>query len=147
VNRRSYLSAVAGTAALAGSTALAGCSAGFRPEDGIEVGDATVERGETVAIPVEAADALRLRVTDPPSTARPGEAPLKPLFGEAYIDPEPARVWTVRPPTWAWRTERRVSVRLPVRAGTSAAPGEYAVSVHWSDGETERTATGRLTVD
>lgn len=146
MKRRSYLSALAGSAALVGSTALAGCSAGFRPTDGVEVGDATVERGETVTIPIEAAAALRLRVTDPPGAGRPDDAYVKPLYDEAEIDPEPARVWTVDPPTWEWRRPRRVTVRLPLRVASDTPDGEYTLSARRSDGETTRTATGTLTV-
>lgn len=147
VKRRSYLSTLAGSAALAGSTVLAGCSTGFRPTDGLEVGHATVGRGETVAVPVEAAAALRLRVTDPQSAARPEEAHVESLFGEAEIDPEPARVWTVHPPTWEWRRPRRVTVRLPVRVTPDAPAGEYTLSARRTDGETTGTATGTLTVE
>jgi len=148
MKRRSYLSTLAGTAALAGSAALAGCSAGWHPEGGLSVGDVTVDRGATAWVPIEAAAALRLRVTDRPGAGDPGGTPpLEFPFGEADLDPDPRAVWTVDPPTWEWGTARRVSVRLPVRAATDAATGEYRFRVRSSDGETERTATGHLAVE
>ena len=123
MRRRSYLSALVGSAALVGGVALAGCSAGYRPESGLSVGDATVERGETAPVPIEAAAALHLRVADRPGAADPGgTAPVEFLFGEADLDPDPKVVWDVEPPTWRWETARRVSVRLPVRAARTHRP-------------------------
>ena len=148
MKRRSYLSTLAGSAGLVSGVALAGCSAGYRPESGLRAGDATVERGETAPVPIEAAAALHLRVADRPSAADPGgTAPVEFLFGEADLDPNPEIIWDVEPPTWEWETARRVSVRLPVRAAADAPPGGYDFRVHASDGEMERTATGRLTVE
>ena len=146
MRRRSYLSTLAGSTALVGGVALAGCSAGYRSESGLSVGDATVEGGETAPVPIEAAAALHLRVADRPGAADPGgTAPVEFLFGEA--DPDPKIIWDVEPPIWRWETARRVSVRLPVRAAADAPPGGYDFRIHASDGETERTATGRLTVE
>ena len=148
MKRRSYLSTLAGSTGLVGGVALAGCSAGYRPESGLRAGDATVERGETAPVPIEAAAALHLRVADRPGAADPGgTAPVEFLFGEADLDPDPKIIWDVKPPVWRWETARRVSIRLPVRAAADAPPGGYDFRVHASDGETELTATGRLTVE
>ena len=90
MKRRSYLSTLAGGTGLVGGVALAGCSAGYRPESGLSVGDATVEGGETAPVPIEAAAALHLRVADRPGAADPGgTAPVEFLFGEADLDPDP----------------------------------------------------------
>lgn len=148
MKRRSYLSTLAGSTGLVGGVALAGCSAGYRPDGGLRADDATVERGETAPVPIEAAAALHLRVADRPGAADPGgTAPVEFLFGEADLDPDPKIIWDVEPPIWRWETARRVSVRLPVRAAADAPPGGYDFRVNASDGETDRTATGRLTVE
>lgn len=147
MNRRSYLSRLAGGVALAASAGLAGCSAGVQPTEPLTVADATASPGETVTIPIQAAAARQLRVSDPPSDVGSSGLPVRLGYAETALDPDPHVTWTSRPPTWTWRAAVPVDARLPVRVAGSAPSGEYGITVRSADDESTHTARGVVTVE
>lgn len=54
-------------------------------------------------------------------------------FSEVTIDPSPATVFTMRPPTWVWKERTSVTVALPVSATVDAQPGTYDIAVTMYD--------------
>lgn len=136
-------------------TGVAGCIAESDDTASFSVSEPTIEQGETVAIDIDATNALRLRFSEPPVEAQPSNietsGDLKSvfdiLFENADFTPSPDAIWESEPPTWEWSSGQNIEGQLPIRAFSDAPPGTYQLALSVEKEAAEKEIIVDVTVE